>query len=43
MIIRADLIKPASKLKTLIDESDQLISIFAKSVSTAKQNLGKTS
>ena len=43
MIIRADLIKPASKLKTLIDENDQLISIFVKSVSTAKQNLGKTS
>ena len=43
MIIRADLIKPASKLKSLIDESDQLISIFVKSVSTAKQNLKKTS
>ena len=43
MIIRADLIKPASKLKSLIDESDQLISIFVKSVSTAKQNLRKNS
>ena len=43
MIIRADLIKPASKLKALIDESDQLISIFVKSVSTAKQNLRKNS
>ena len=43
MIIRADLIKPASKLKGLIDENDQLISIFVKSVTTAKQNLEKTS
>jgi len=41
MIIRADLIKPAAKLKALLDESDQLISIFVKSVSTAKQNLRK--
>ncbi len=41
--IRADLIKPASKLEALIDESDQLISIFVKSVSTAMQNLKKTS
>ena len=43
MIIRADLIKPASKLKGLIDENDQLISIFVKSVTTAKQNLKKAS
>ena len=43
MVIRADLIKPASKLKALIDESDKLISIFVKSVSTAKQNLRKNS
>ncbi len=43
MIIRADLIKPALKLKSLIDENNQLISIFVKSVSTAKQNLNKTS
>ncbi len=38
MIIKADLIKPASKLKTLIDESDQLISIFVSSIRTAKNN-----
>ena len=38
MIIKADLIKPASKLKTLIDENDQLISIFVSSVRTAKKN-----
>ncbi len=38
MIIRADLIKPASKLKSLIDENDQLISIFVSSIRTAKNN-----
>ena len=43
MIVKADLVKPASKLKSLIDENNQLISIFVKSVSTAQQNLKKTS
>jgi len=38
MIIKADLIKPASKLKSLIDENDQLISIFVSSIRTAKNN-----
>ncbi len=38
MIIKADLIKPASKLKTLIDENDQLIAIFVSSVRTAKKS-----
>ncbi len=38
MIIKADLIKPASKLKTLIDENDQLIAIFVSSVRTAKKH-----
>ncbi len=38
MIIKADLIKPASKLKTLIDENDQLIAIFVSSIRTAKKN-----
>lgn len=38
MIIKADLIKPASKLKTLIDENDQLIAIFVSSVKTAKKS-----
>jgi len=38
MIIKADLIKPALKLKSLIDENDQLISIFVSSIRTAKNN-----
>ncbi|MBW1829769.1 MAG: four helix bundle protein [Deltaproteobacteria bacterium] len=38
MIGKARLLKPASKLEPLIDESNQLISIFVASVSTAKQN-----
>jgi four helix bundle protein len=40
---KANLIKPASKLEPLIDESNQLISIFVASVKTAKQNKGKNS
>ena len=43
MIIRASLIKPASKLDSLIDENDQLISIFVKSINTARENKRKTS
>ena len=43
MILKVNLIQPASKLESLIDENNQLISIFVKSVSTAKQNLIKTS
>jgi four helix bundle protein len=35
---KANLIKPVSKFTTLIDESDQLISIFVASVKTAKKN-----
>ena len=38
MIIRAGLIKPASKLDTVITESDELISIFMTSIKTAKKN-----
>ena len=38
MIIRACLIKPASKLDTVIKENDELISIFMTSVKTAKKN-----
>ncbi len=38
MIIKADLIKPASKLEILLDENDQLISIFVSSVRTAKNH-----
>ena len=43
MIVKANLIKPASKLKSLLDENNQLISIFVKSVNTAQENLKKTS
>ena len=43
MIIRANLIKPASKLELLIDENNQLISIFVKSIDTAKRKTKKTS
>ena len=43
MIIRANLIKPASKLELLIDENNQLISIFVKSIDTAKRKSKKTS
>jgi four helix bundle protein len=37
MIVRCDLIKRASKLESLIHENDELISIFATSIKTAKQ------
>jgi four helix bundle protein len=40
---KTNLIKPASKLEPLIDESNQLISIFVASVKTAKQNKSKNS
>jgi len=36
MIVRAGLVKPASKLDALIDENNQLISIFVKSIQTAR-------
>jgi four helix bundle protein len=36
MIVRAGLIKPASKLDSLIDENNQLIAIFVKSIQTAR-------
>ena len=39
MIIRAELIKPQSKLNSLIDETNQLIAIFVKSIKTAKENI----
>ena len=38
IIVRANLIKPTSKLETLLDENNQLISIFVKSIGTAQQN-----
>ncbi len=40
---KANLIKPSSKLEPLIDETNQLISIFVASVKTAKQNKSKNS
>ena len=43
MIVRAKLIKHVSKLDPDINENDELISIFVKSISTAKQNRKKTS
>jgi len=43
MIVRANLIKPASKLEPLIDENNQLISIFVKSIDTARRKSKKTS
>jgi four helix bundle protein len=41
MIVRADVIKPALKLEPLLDENDQLISIFVSSLKTAEQNKKK--
>ena len=43
MIIRAKLVKPASKLEPLIDENNELISIFVSSIKTAQQKNKKTS
>jgi four helix bundle protein len=43
MIVRAKLIKPATKLEPLIEENDELISIFVSSLKTAKKNKGKPS
>ena len=41
MIRKANLARDTSKLDPLMDETDQLISIFSKSVSTAKKNKTK--
>jgi four helix bundle protein len=43
IIGKSNLLKPASKLEPLIDESNQLISIFVASVKTARQNKRKRS
>jgi len=43
ILVRADLIKPASKLDSLLDENNQLISIFVTSIGTARQNKNKNS
>ena len=42
MIQKLDTIKDVSKLESLIDETNQLISIFVKSIKTAKANRRKT-
>jgi four helix bundle protein len=41
MITKANLIKPSLKVDPLIDETNQLISIFVKSIKTAKNNIKK--
>ena len=38
MVVKASLINPASKLDSLVSEADQLVSIFVRSIKTAKQN-----
>ena len=38
ILLRANLIQPNSKLKPLLDENNQLISIFVTSIKTARQN-----
>ena len=43
IIIKSNLLKSASRLDNLIDENDQLISIFVVSIKTAKENKQKTS
>ena len=43
IIIKAKLMKPVSRLDDLINENDQLISIFVTSIKTAKENIQKTS
>ncbi|MFA6451710.1 MAG: four helix bundle protein [bacterium] len=42
MIIRANLLK-AALIEPLLNENDQLISIFVASIKTARQNQGRTS
>ena len=42
IIIRANLIKEAPKLDSVVDENNQLISIFVSSIKTANQNNKKT-
>jgi four helix bundle protein len=43
IIVRAKLIKPVSKLDSLIQESNELISIFVTSIRTAKRGNKKSS
>jgi four helix bundle protein len=39
LVLRTEIISPRDRLEPLIDECDELISIFVKSVKTAKANL----
>jgi four helix bundle protein len=43
MIVKAKMMKPSSKLDSLLDENHQLISIFVTSIKTAVQKREKTS
>ena len=43
MIVKADLINAASKIEPLLNETDQLISIFVTSIKTAQQKQKSTS
>ena len=43
IIVRAKLISPASKLESLINENNELISIFVASIETARKKTKKTS
>jgi four helix bundle protein len=43
MIKRAKLLTPASKLQPLIEENDELISIFVSSIKTSRQKAKRTS
>ena len=38
ILVKAKLVKPESKLDFLVDENNQLISIFVTSIGTAKEN-----
>ena len=38
VIVRSQLVEPPTKLEPLVDETDQLISIFVTAVKTARQN-----
>jgi len=42
IIVRAELIKPVSKLNSLIQETNELISIFVTSIRTAKKAMKKS-
>jgi len=43
IIVKAGLIQPESKLNVLLNETDQLISIFVTSIATTQKNMNKTS